>query len=233
MLQYVRKDTVAVKMTSEFDRQRQLEALHAELRACRRCLEAGYPITPGAISTGPVTAQIMLVGQAPGITEPAAERPFHGPAGRRLFAWLAEIGWDEAHFRATQYMTAITKCYPGKKRRGDRVPTRAEQMLCAPFLVRQLALIQPKIIVPVGGLAIRRFLGQVRLDEVIGTATQDIEGRWIVPLPHPSGASLWLNEPAHQALIYQALKKLAALMLEFGLQIKSNPESSLQVGHSV
>jgi len=224
MLQYVRKDTVAAKMTSEFDRQRQLEALHAELRACRRCLEAGYPITPGAISTGPATAQIMLVGQAPGITEPAAGRPFHGPAGRRLFAWLAEIGWDEAHFRATQYMTAITKCYPGKKGRGDRVPTRAEQMLCAPFLVRQLALIQPKIIVPVGGLAIRRFLGNVRLTDMVGTVVQDVEGRWIVPLPHPSGTSLWLNDEENLIMLDLALKKLAALMRQLQIDLKFNEE---------
>lgn len=205
-------------MTTEQNRQHQLEALHAELRTCRRCLDAGYPITPGGISSGPVTAQIMLVGQAPGITEPAAGRPFHGPAGRRLFAWLARIGWDENRFRATQYMTAITKCYPGKKGRGDRVPTRAEQALCAPFLTRQLALIRPQIIIPVGGLAIRRFLGTARLTDVIGTATQDIEGRWIVPLPHPSGASLWLNDPQHQALIDQALQKLADLMRQLQVE---------------
>ncbi len=205
--------------TAPFDRQRRLDALHAELRVCRRCLDAGYPITPGAISSGPATAQIMLVGQAPGITEPAAGRPFHGSAGRRLFAWLAEIGWDEDEFRATQYITAITKCYPGKNPagrakgdRGDRVPSRAEQALCAPFLNRQLALVQPKIIIPVGGLAIRRFLGNVKLADVVGTATQDAQGHWLIPLPHPSGASLWLNEPEHQALIRRALGKLERLM---------------------
>lgn len=205
-------------MTAEQDRQRQLEALHAELRACRRCLEAGYPITPGAISSGPATAQIMLVGQAPGITEPAAGRPFHGPAGRRLFSWLAEIGWSESRFRATQYITAITKCYPGKKGRGDRVPTRAEQQLCAPFLTRQLALIRPKIILPVGRLAIHRFLGNVRLNDVVGTAIQDPQGRWIVPLPHPSGANLWLNDEENQTMIILALKKLAALMCQFQIE---------------
>lgn len=216
--------------TSLFDRQRRLDALHAELRVCHRCLDAGYPITPGAISSGPATAQIMLVGQAPGITEPAAGRPFHGSAGRRLFAWLAEIGWDEDEFRATQYMTAITKCYPGKSLtgknpagraegdRGDRVPSRAEQALCAPFLNRQLALVQPKIILPVGGLAIRRFLGDVRLADVVGKSIQDAQGHWLVPLPHPSGASLWLNEPEHQALIRRALERLSALMRQYDIK---------------
>ena len=190
-----------------------LAKLHSEMRACQRCLEAGYPIVPGAISSGPVTAEIMLVGQAPGVTEPQAGRPFHGSAGRRLFAWLAEIDWEEQWFRSTQYMTAITKCYPGKNKggRGDRVPTRVEQKLCAPFLERQLALVQPKIILPVGGLAIRRFLGRVKLADVVGTAGQDIDGRWIVPLPHPSGASLWLNDPGNQARVRRALGHIQRL----------------------
>jgi uracil-DNA glycosylase len=181
--------------------------------ACRRCPKAGYPITPGAISSGPVTAEIVLVGQAPGITEPQAGRPFHGSAGRRLFAWLAQIGWEEQEFRATQYMTAITKCYPGRNKngRGDRVPTRREQKLCAPFLERQLALVQPKMILPVGGLAIRRFLGQVKLVDIVGTAHQDVLGRWIVPLPHPSGASLWLNEPENQERVRHALGHIQRL----------------------
>jgi len=191
----------------------ELEQLHSEMRACRRCLDAGYPIVPGAISSGPVTAEIVLVGQAPGITEPQAGRPFHGAAGRRLFAWLAEIGWEEQRFRATQYITAVTKCYPGKTRsgRGDRVPTRAEQTLCAPFLERQLALVQPRLILPVGGLAIGRFLGKHKLVEVVGTVHQDIQGRWIVPLPHPSGASLWLNDPENQKRVTRALEHIQRL----------------------
>jgi uracil-DNA glycosylase len=190
-----------------------LAKLHSEMRACRRCLEAGYPIVPGAISSGPVTAEIVLVGQAPGVTEPQAGRPFHGSAGQRLFSWLAQIGWEEQRFRTTQYITAITKCYPGKNKsgRGDRVPTRAEQKLCAPFLERQLALVQPKLILPVGGLAIRRFLGKVRLVDVVGTVHQDMYGRWIVPLPHPSGASLWLNAPENQERVTQALAHVQRL----------------------
>jgi uracil-DNA glycosylase len=192
---------------------RELAQLHQEMRACRRCLEAGYPIVAGAISSGPATAEIVLVGQAPGVTEPQAGRPFHGSAGRRLFAWLAEIGWEEKVFRTTQYITAITKCYPGKNKsgKGDRVPTRAEQKLCAPFLERQLALVQPKMILPAGGLAIRRFLGKVKLVEVVGTARQDVEGRWIVPLPHPSGASLWLNKAENQERVRQALGHIQRL----------------------
>lgn len=183
------------------------------MRACRHCLEAGFSITPGAIFSGPATARVMIVGQAPGVTEVEAKRPFNASSGRRLFQWLAEAGWEEAEFRAVQYLTAITKCYPGKHPggRGDRAPPRAEQKLCAPFLERELALVQPEIVIPVGGLAVRWFLGKVKLAEAVGTAIQDDEGRWIVPLPHPSGASLWLNKPENQALVCRALEHLRVL----------------------
>ncbi len=183
------------------------------MRACRRCLEAGFSVVPSAIFSGPVTARVMIVGQAPGSMEAETGRPFSGAAGRRLFRWLAEAGWDEDEFRATQYLTAITRCYPGKSLggRGDRAPSRAEQMLCAPFLERELALVQPEIIVPVGGLAIRRFLGRVSLDDVVGRAIRDSAGRWIVPLPHPSGANLWLNRPESRRRVAQALALLRRL----------------------
>ena len=196
-------------------REGELAALHEEMRACRRCLEAGYPIAPGAVCSGPASASVMVVGQAPGVTETEAGRPFNGPSGRRLFDWLARAGWEEGAFRATQYLSAVTKCYPGKGRggKGDRVPTRAEQALCAPFLERELALVRPRLIVPVGGLAVRRFLGSRarRLGEVVGEVFEGEDGRRIVPLPHPSGASLWLNKPEHQALVHCAIERLRAI----------------------
>jgi uracil-DNA glycosylase len=201
--------------------------LQAEMRACRRCLEAGYPIAPGAVFSGSAIADVMVVGQAPGVTEAQAGRPFNGPSGSRLFRWLAQAGWEEVEFRATQYMTAVTKCYPGKpsngkgpalsSSKGDRVPTRAEQRLCAPFLERELALVGPKIVVPVGGLAVRRFLGAVRLADVVGGVVQDEGGRWIVPLPHPSGASLWLNRPENRERVGRALAHLRRLRQELGI----------------
>jgi uracil-DNA glycosylase len=202
---------------------RELAALHAQMRSCRRCLEAGYTITPGAVFSGLATATVMIVGQAPGITETQAGRPFNGSSGRRLFRWLAQAGWEETEFRATQYMTAVTKCYPGKGSggKGDRVPTRAEQELCAPYLERELALVRPPLIIPVGGLAVRRFLGRVRLAQVVGEVVQDEDGRWIVPLPHPSGASLWLNRPENQARVTQALTHIRRLCQE--LQVPSPP----------
>ena len=180
------------------------------MRGCRRCLEAGYQIAPGAVFSGPAPTALMLVGQAPGITEAQVKRPFNASSGRRLFQWLSEAGVDEADFRARYYMTAVTKCYPGKhpNGKGDRKPSRAEQKLCRPFLERELALVQPRLLLAVGGLAIETLLGQrLRLDESVGRVFQ-VDGRTILPLPHPSGASLWPNRPANQALISQALALL-------------------------
>ena len=194
----------------------ELTTLQTEMRTCRRCLKAGYEITPGAVFSGPATATVMIVGQAPGVTEAEAHRPFNGSSGRRLFRWLAEAGWEEDEFRGTQYMTAVTKCYPGKSAsgKGDRVPTRAEQKLCAPFLERELMLVRPCILVPVGGLSIRRFLGQVRLTDVVGELVEK-NGSFIVPLPHPSGASLWLNREQNRRQVEQAIAHLRRLKKQF------------------
>jgi len=182
-----------------------------ELSACRRCLLAGYPIEPGAVFSGPASARVMVVGQAPGRREIESRLPFSGPAGQRLFAWLAEAGFSEQRFRKEQYITAMTKCYPGKGRaRGDRLPTAAERALCAPFLARELDLVRPELVVPVGRVAIARFLGKGALAERVGHVYER-DGRLVLPLPHPSGANLWLNRPESRALLATALDALAAV----------------------
>lgn len=156
----------------------------------------------------------MTVGQAPGRHEAeVTHAPFSGPAGRRLFRWLAQAGFDEATFRASQAMVAITRCYPGPHPagRGDRVPTRAEQRLCAPWLEAELVLIGPRVLVPIGGLAISRFLGDgAPMTDLIGERFER-DGRIIVPLPHPSGASQWFNVPENKLRLAQALALLAEL----------------------
>lgn len=190
-----------------------LVQLKADMRACRRCMEAGYLVAPGAVFSGPSSAHIMIVGQAPGSTESETGRPFNAPSGERLFDWLAQAGWDEEEFRTTQYITAITKCYPGgsPSGKGDRAPTRAEQKLCASFLERELTVVQPEIIVPVGSLAVQRFVGRVRLADVVGTTIKRNKERVIVPLPHPSGVNLWLNRPENQERVTRALEHLSQL----------------------
>ncbi len=187
-----------------------LAAFQADLRQCRRCLEAGHPITPGPVFSGAPGAQIMLIGQAPGVTEAVVKRPFNAGAGKRLFTWLAQAGIDEADFRATQYMTSVTKCFPGKAARsgGDRVPSKEEQALCRDWLEREIALVDPRVILLVGRLAIGLFIPHTQLSDVIGKRFEH-EGRSLIPLPHPSGASTWHHAPAHRALLTRALALVA------------------------
>ncbi len=195
-------------------RRAQLEALRERIAVCRACLEAGYWVHPLPIYSGHVGARIMVIGQAPGITEVEAGRPFNAGSGQRLFRWLADAGIEETWFRRTQYMTSVTKCYPGRAKSGsgDRAPSRKEQMLCRPFLEAEIALVDPELILPVGRLAINMFYPpKARLSEIIGTEKQ-VEGRWVVPLPHPSGASRWHQSEANRALVRQAVERIAAHM---------------------
>jgi uracil-DNA glycosylase len=197
-----------------------LAELHTRMHACRLCLEADFDIYPRAIFSGEVGARLMVIGQAPGITEKEAGRPFNASSGTRLFKWLAEAGIEEAWFRRTQYMTAVTKCYPGRAKSGggDRVPSPAEQRLCRPYLDEELALVDPALILPVGRLAISLFFStSLSLEEIIGTKTQ-IDGRWVIPLPHPSGASRWHSIQANRQLITQAI----ALIRETVTQLQLN-----------
>lgn len=199
-------------MLTVAERQAALAATHAKLRACRLCLDSGYDVFPRAIFSGSIGAKFFLIGQAPGITEKETGRPFNAGSGTRLFRWLAEAGIDEDWFRRTQYMGAITRCYPGRARSGsgDRVPTRAEQILCRPYLLEELKLVDPQVILAVGRLAIGLFYPPaVALDEIIG-AQKQVDGRWIVPLPHPSGASRWHQIEANRTKIGQAVELIRA-----------------------
>jgi uracil-DNA glycosylase len=188
-----------------------LATLHEQIRACRRCANAGYWIAPGAVVHGTHSAQVMTIGQAPGPTEAVVKRPFNAGSGKRLFLWLSGAGFEEVAFRATQYMTAVTKCYPGKSLggHGDRVPSKVEQELCRPWLEREIALVNPRLILPIGKLAIGLFFDQkLALEEVIGTQIER-DGRVIIPLPHPSGASTWPNKPENAARITRAIELIA------------------------
>ncbi|NIM93742.1 MAG: uracil-DNA glycosylase [Anaerolineales bacterium] len=170
-----------------------LDELHGRMHSCRLCLNSGHDVFPKAIFSGAAGAEIMIIGQAPGITEVEAGRPFNAGSGTRLFQWLEGAGIEEDWFRTSQYLTSVTKCFPGKAQNGsgDRVPSKAEQALCKPYLEYEIQFINPKLIIPVGRLSINLFYPTgMPLSEIIGTEKM-LDGRWIIPLPHPSGASRW------------------------------------------
>jgi uracil-DNA glycosylase len=135
--------------------------------------------------------------------EGVERRPWRGRAGRTLRAWL-EL--DEAAFYETFYCVSVTRCYPGKhpSGRGDRAATPVEMDLCAFWLDWELRLLRPALVLLVGGLAVRRLLGLSRLTECIGERYH-LGAAIVVPLPHPSGASGWLNDPANRERLQRAL----------------------------
>lgn len=159
----------------------------------------------------------MLIGQAPGKVESEGGVPFSGRAGRTLFRWLERAGLDEDTAREKIYIAAVTRCYPGAhpSGRGDRVPTRDEQAKCGDWLEGELRIIQPSLLIPVGRLAIERFLPSLPLNELIGTrqVVEHSGGRSItIPLPHPSGASSWIHEPGNRILLDKAINLIASAL---------------------
>jgi uracil-DNA glycosylase len=178
----------------------------ALLRNCTRC-----PAMTGPPVTGkPVVSPVMLIGQAPGPKEIEAHKPFAWTAGKTLFGWFGRIGLEEDDFRSRVYMAAVCRCFPGKSPRGgDRPPSREEVANCGHWLQRELQLLRPKLILPVGKLAIQQFLPLTRLAEVIGrqySVSMDGFTADVVPLPHPSGASTWHRTEPGKSLLQQALQ---------------------------
>ena len=189
-------------MTRRRSAYRSLRSLQRDNRACRACLEGGHPLESLPVFEGREGQQAYMFGQAPGIVEGEERRPWRGRAGQTLRRWL---GLDEDAFYATFYCASVTRCYPGRLPggRGDRLPTQEEQALCAFWRDWELRLLRPRLIVPVGGLAARRLLGSQRLHECVGRRLE-WHGAVVVPLPHPSGASGWLNAPANRRLLERA-----------------------------
>lgn len=189
------------------------------MSSCRLCLHAGYDIVPRAIFSGKQTARVMIIGQAPGVTEAEAGRPFNAGSGTRLFEWLGKAGFDEDQFRTEQYMTSVTKCFPGKSKDGggDRVPSRQEQALCRDYLDGEIRFVDPRLILPVGRLAINIFFPPSNpLSTIVGTQTT-ADGRIIVPLPHPSGASRWHQIEENRAKIERAIALIRRWKTEMGI----------------
>jgi len=186
-----------------------LRAHQLALRACTRCPDMVGPVVVGP----PVRSRILLIGQAPGPREGQLGRPFAWTAGKQLFKWFQSIGVDEPTFRRCVYMAAVCRCFPGKNRSGgDRPPAAAEIENCAPWLDREIALLSPALVIPVGRLAIEQTLGAQPLARVIGRkhrARRAGRAFDVLPLPHPSSASTWFKREPGRTLTARALALLA------------------------
>jgi uracil-DNA glycosylase len=187
---------------------RSLASLQRDQRVCRACVEAGHPLESWPVIAPLAGQRAYLYGQAPGEIEGVERRPWRGRAGRTLRRWL---DLDEDAFYATFYCASVTRCYPGKapSGRGDRTPSPEERRLCEFWRDHEVALLRPELIVTVGGLAARQVLGATAITEIVGRRFE-LDGVPVVPLPHPSGASSWLNLPENRLRVVDAVALVPA-----------------------
>jgi uracil-DNA glycosylase len=182
----------------------------ARLLKCRRCPR----VVPPPVSGGPVLSEILIVGQAPGVREPIRARPFAHTAGKTLFRWFEHFcGVDEAAVRSTIYFAAVIRCFPGKAPGGaDRVPSPDEINNCFSWMANEFEILRPRLIIPIGRLAIAQFIPIGKLDKVIGCKFQIERANALVdliPLPHPSGASPWHKISPGKELLAKAMRLIA------------------------
>ena len=185
-----------------------LKRHQSNLRKCHLCQAMhGSPVVGQAAQ-----AKIMLIGQAPGDKELVIKKPFAWTAGKTLFKWFQSIGLSEEQFRERVYMAAVCRCFPGKNPKGgDRVPNKQEIKNCSKWLVKEVSILRPALVIPVGKLAISQIMEVDKLDQVIGSKHRaDVYGHVtdIIPLPHPSGASTWHRKEPGISLLNKALGKI-------------------------
>ena len=199
------------------DPQVALEAVQREIAACTLCVAGGFITSSRPIFHGHAGQRLMIVGQAPGPTAGKRPLPFTGASGRTLQGWLERAGFPPGSLHTDFYLTSLTKCFPGPARgggQGDRPPSAREIALCARHLDREIALVRPEIIVSLGRLAAERLdptARQLPLAALVGSVrSAERAGHTfcLLPLPHPSGISRWLNVPAHRERLDTALTLL-------------------------
>src|SRR6266700_210836 len=182
----------------------------ARLIRCRRCPR--MKSTP--VSGGAVVSDVMLIGQAPGPREPTLKRPFAHTAGQTLFRWFEQFcGMNEAAVRSTIYFAAVCRCFPGKSPGGtDRVPAPDEIRNCSSWMNDEIKILRPRLIIPVGRLAIAQFIDCPKLEKVLGRKFRVRRAGHtfdLIPLPHPSGASPWHKILPGKQLTERAMRQIA------------------------
>jgi len=164
------------------DRKAALDAIAAEVRACRRCrlAEGRANAVPGE---GHPDTEVLFVGEGPGETEDRQGRPFVGRAGQFLVRLLGSLGWR----REEVFITNVVKCRPP----GNRDPQPDEIEACYPYLQRQLEVLEPALIVTLGRFSMARFRPGARISQVHGSHVP------ADPAAVPSGALVYsLYHPA-------------------------------------
>lgn len=196
-----------------------LGQVQVEIRSCRLCVDAGFIPEANPVFRGRAGHRMMIVGQAPGERGHLNSVPYAGASGKTLRSWLALAGFDEDALYERFYLTSMTKCFPGPSAtgKGDRAPSGAEIRLCRAHLDREIALVQPEIVLALGRISASSFVGNLPLAQLVGTLREGERaghGFLVLPLPHPSGVSHWLNAPANKAKLHEAMRILGELRIQ-------------------
>ncbi|WJI29803.1 uracil-DNA glycosylase [Thermosynechococcus sp. B3] len=181
---------------------RDLEALAAHCQQCQRCGLAATR-THVVVSRGNPAAKLMIIGEGPGQAEDETGRPFVGKAGQLLDKILASVNLDSER---DAYICNIVKCRPP----GNRVPTPVEAAACLPYLLEQIRLVNPRIILLAGATAVSGLLKDNRGITKIRGQWIEWQGRWCMPIFHPAyllrnnsrepGSPKWLTWQDMQAV---------------------------------
>jgi len=199
------------------DAQAEMEKLYTEVRACTLC-ELAASRTNAVPGVGPVSAEIMFIGEGPGFHEDRQGIPFVGAAGKFLDELLANAGID----RKDVYIANVVKCRPPN----NRDPKPEEIEACQPFLDRQIRLLHPRIIVTLGRHSMARYFPQASISRIHGQPKR-LGGVIYMPMFHPAAA---LHQSKYRALIEEDFKKLRGLLEEArAQQAPSQPEQPQQL----
>jgi uracil-DNA glycosylase len=179
----------------------ELAGLNAEVLVCTRCPLA-LTRTLAVPGEGPLDAEVLFVGEAPGYHEDAQGRPFVGPAGRFLEELLESIGLR----RDQVYITNVVKCRPPK----NRDPNPDEISACFPYLERQISLLNPKLIVALGRFSMARWFPGKSIMRIHGQAKR-VGERMVLPMIHPAAA---LHRPENEALVREDMLRIPEILRE-------------------
>jgi uracil-DNA glycosylase len=180
-----------------------LEAIGADVRACRLC-KLSQRRTLGVPGEGPPDSEILFIGEGPGFHEDQQGRPFVGAAGQLLTEMLRGIGLR----REDVYITNFVLCRPP----GNRDPLPDELSACDTYTQRQLAVLQPKLIVTLGRYSMARFVGQGAMRDLHGR-TREWNGITCLAMYHP--AAILRTPTVEMRRIYeQDFQKIPPLLAE-------------------
>ncbi len=179
-----------------------LEDIRADITpTCMRCTLCCEGRTQVVNSDGNVNARLMFVGEAPGADEDAQGKPFVGRAGQLLNKIIEAIGMK----RADVFIGNVNRCRPAN----NRTPVLAEAKICKPFLIREIAVVQPKIIVVLGNTAMKNLLDTKEGITKLRGNFQDYNGIKVMPTFHPA---YLLRDPTKKRETWEDMKKVRAYL---------------------